>query len=111
MIKLIPLNDTAPQKLSLLESAIRKIAEKFSFKDNTPADFARTLFVLPTAEAGRLFREKAAVFFREHGGVMQLQTLLPEQLLTFNLSPDTNEIKSLAFSTPKICSSKSIQNF
>ncbi|MBR1964998.1 MAG: PD-(D/E)XK nuclease family protein [Lentisphaeria bacterium] len=95
MIKLIPLNDTAPQKLSLLESAIRKIAEKFSFKDNTPADFARTLFVLPTAEAGRLFREKAAVFFREHGGVMQLQTLLPEQLLTFNFSPDTNEIKSL----------------
>ena len=95
MIKIIPLLDSTEKTPSLLESAMQHIAEKFSFKADEIADFSQTLFVLPTAEAGRLFREKAAVFFKDHGGVMQLRTILPEQLITFNISPTAAELQSL----------------
>ncbi len=44
-------------------------------------DFSSCLFVLPTKEASRIFREKIAEVFEEHGGVLSLNTVLPEYFL------------------------------
>ena len=81
-----------PDKKFLLERIMCYLEKIFSFPEDDIADFSDTLFIFPSSEAGRLFREKAAVFFKSHGGVTELHTLLPEQLL-FN--PSYTEINPM----------------
>lgn len=81
MLKKIPLASLYADKKFLLERVMCYLAEIFRFNNDEIADFSNTLFILPSSEAGRLFREKAAIFFKEHGGVTELHTLLPEQLI------------------------------
>ena len=80
MLKKIPLATLYPDEKFLLSRALSKINHDFDFSNMPTADFSGTLFVLPTQEAGRLFREKAALKFRMYGGVTSLKIILPEQL-------------------------------
>lgn len=80
MIKKIPLASLYPQEKFLLSRTLTKVYEDFESSALPMADFSDTVFVLPSREAGRLFRAKAAQKFKIHGGVTSLKILLPEEL-------------------------------
>ena len=80
MIKKIPLASLYPQEKFLLSRTLTKVYEDFESTALPMADFSDTVFVLPSREAGRLFRTKAAQKFKIHGGVTSLKILLPEEL-------------------------------
>lgn len=97
MIKRVPLISLYPEAKTLPDRIMHHIKAISNFKANEIADFSDTLFVLPSQEAGRLFREKAAVFFKEHGGVMSMNTILPEQLLFNPAQINCNQALQLSY--------------
>lgn len=94
MIKKVALAENFPAEKFLLRRVFAYISGILE-KKSVPIDLTEYLFVLPTQEAGRLFREKAAVYFQQYGGVMQLTTILPEQLLFSTSNINHSDIQSL----------------
>ena len=94
MIKLVPIAEKFQKENFLLSRAMAFISENLAEK-TVPIDFSEYLFVLPTQEAGRLFKEKAAIFFQQYGGVTQLEIALPEQLLFDRSSINYSDIQSI----------------
>ena len=80
MINRIPLASLYPNEKFLTSRALNKIYDDFKSNDSPTADFSDILFVLPSREAGRLFRAKAAQKFKIYGGVTSLKIILPEEL-------------------------------
>ncbi len=66
-------------------------AEDPSLKSNGLIDFSKYLFVLPTQEASRIFREKIAELFAPQGGVLSLNTVLPEYFI-YNQIPNKQSL-------------------
>lgn len=64
-----PLAETAAE-------ALRKLA-----RGAFPADFSHLVVAVPTAEAGRLLRERVAEFCADAGGAVNLHVIQPEQIL------------------------------
>ncbi|MBR2723488.1 MAG: PD-(D/E)XK nuclease family protein [Lentisphaeria bacterium] len=92
MIKKIPLASLFKEEKFLLSRVMRCIAADNDFQKKPMADFSDILFVLPSREAGRLFRAKAAQFFKDLGGIISLNIILPEELLA---SPPETEISQI----------------
>ncbi len=92
MIKKIPLASLYKEEKFLLSRVMCRIADDNNFQKKTLADFSDTLFVLPSREAGRLFRAKAAQFFKTFGGIVSLNIILPEELLA---KPSETEISQI----------------
>ena len=65
----------------LLECVVELITKITEESGDNLIDFSEYLFVLPTREAARLFREKIAETFMEQGGVLSLNTVQPEYFL------------------------------
>lgn len=94
MLKKIAIADKFKNEKFLLNRALAYIAETLTEK-TVPIDFSEYIFVFPTQEAGRLFREKAAVYFQMYGGVTQLAAILPEQLLFDRSDINYSDIHSI----------------
>ena len=70
--------------LSCAADLVKNLAEtelNTNFMQDEFIDFSNYLFVLPTQEAARIFREKITETFEHCGGVLSLKTVLPEYFL------------------------------
>ena len=95
MIKKIPLASLFKEEKFLLSRVMRCIAADNDFKKRPMADFSDTLFILPSREAGRLFRAEAAQFFKNLGGIVSLNIILPEELLADPSEITVSQIQTL----------------